>query len=106
MIGYDLTSTPAGVAGTVLSHQPSLPYTKTKPITVAEPTAAATPAVSAPPTPGAQRTVAVPGATGTPAVPGVSGTPEAKATYAPLGTATIVAALGAVGFLFVMRRKA
>ena len=106
MIGYDLTSTTAGVAGTVLSHQPSLPYTKTNPITIAEPSAAPTIEVSAPPTPGAQRTVAVPGARGTPAAAVVSGTPEAKATYAPLGTATIVAALGAVGVVFGMRRKA
>jgi len=77
--------------------------TKSTTFTIAEPTAAPAIAVSATPAPGSQRTVAVPGATGTPAA---SGTPEAKPTYAPLGAATIVTALGAVGFLFVMRRKA
>jgi hypothetical protein len=33
-------------------------------------------------------------------------TPGAIATRAPLSAATILAALGAVGFLFVVRRKA
>ena len=66
-------------------------------------------AESAPPTPAVQETVIAPVITASPGTvetPAASGTPGAKATYSPLGTATIVAALGAVGVVFGMRRKA